>query len=318
MTSARRTRSPACRGHGIGAGGHGRGEPCARARLASPRLQRPTRRTRRSASEATHAVRPSRCRPRRAARRSARTRCSSRRRSIRRSRTSSPSSTCVRASIAVVFGEHGSIDRSLSPLRRRTLEWTLARAFDVARASRARVASVGGDDEWDAAFAARGGDGTTASQRRGAPVKAAVHDLAFEPERFDVVVTPEPYAEALARLRSRTARTPRVAASSRLAGTGPGVFAPAHGAAEDIAGQGVAEPRVDAARRCAHAGRGPRRAACGGDADQRGARCERQQRPHARPRSVGVGATTREFADVVISHLPHAMTTPEFFTEAVA
>jgi len=33
---------------------------------------------------------------------------------------------------------------------------------------------------------------------------------------------------------------------------------------------------------------------------------------------VGVGATTREFADVVISHLPHAMTTAEFYREAIA
>jgi hypothetical protein len=31
-----------------------------------------------------------------------------------------------------------------------------------------------------------------------------------------------------------------------------------------------------------------------------------------------VGATTREFADVVISHLPHAMTTAEFYREAIA
>ena len=33
---------------------------------------------------------------------------------------------------------------------------------------------------------------------------------------------------------------------------------------------------------------------------------------------VGLGATTREFADVVIAHLPHAMTTAEFYREAIA
>ena len=39
----------------------------------------------------------------------------------------------------VVFGEHGSI-ALLSPFTDSTLEWTLARGFEVARASRERVA----------------------------------------------------------------------------------------------------------------------------------------------------------------------------------
>jgi hypothetical protein len=34
--------------------------------------------------------------------------------------------------------------------------------------------------------------------------------------------------------------------------------------------------------------------------------------------SVGVGATTREFADVVLAHLPLSMTNAEFYREAVA
>jgi isocitrate/isopropylmalate dehydrogenase len=33
---------------------------------------------------------------------------------------------------------------------------------------------------------------------------------------------------------------------------------------------------------------------------------------------AGVGATTREFGDVVLAELPHAMTTAEFYREAVA
>jgi 3-isopropylmalate dehydrogenase len=215
----------------------------------------------------------------------------------------------------VVFGERGSI-ALLSPLADGTLEWTLARAFDVARSSRARVASVGGDDLWNAAFgreAARH-DGVAAESLT---VKAAIHDLAFEPDRFDVVVTPSPYAEALLGFLAHGS-APRVAASGRLAGGGPGVFAPVHGAAEDIAGQGVANPAsmLLAAALMLGEGLGERRAAetltnAVLDASTNGVRTPDLVR-------VGVGATTREFADVVISHLPHAMTTSEFYREAIA
>lgn len=215
----------------------------------------------------------------------------------------------------VVFDGRGAIT-VVSPLADTALEWTLARAFDVARSSRARVASVGGDAAWASAFARETArhDGVHAEELS---VKAAVHDLAFEPDRFDVVVTPPPYAEALLGFVAH-GRSPRVAASSRLAGSGPSVFAPAHGAAEDIAGQGVANPAsmLLAAALLLGEGLGERRAAetltgavleaCGN-----GVRTPDLVR-------VGVGATTREFADVVLAHLPHAMTTPEFYREAVA
>ena len=104
----------------------------------------------------------------------------------------------------------------------------------------------------------------------------------------------------------------------RLAGGGPGVFAPVHGAAEDIAGQGVANPAsmLLAAALMLGEGLGERRAAetltnAVLDASTNGVRTPDLVR-------VGVGATTREFADVVISHLPHAMTTSEFYREAIA
>jgi isocitrate/isopropylmalate dehydrogenase len=215
----------------------------------------------------------------------------------------------------VVFGQHGSVT-VLSPLATSTFEWTLARSFDVARASRARVAAVGGDDAWESAFAheAARHDGVAAESMS---VKAAVHDLAFEPERFDVVVTPEPYAEALLGFVAH-GRTPRVAASSRLAGSGPSVFAPGHGAAADIAGQGVANPEsmLLATALMLGEGLGERRAAetltnAVLEASAHGVRTPDLVR-------VGVGATTREYADVVISQLPHAMTTPEFYREAIA
>ena len=97
--------------------------------------------------------------------------------------------------------------------------------------------------------------------------------LAFEPDRFDVVVAPAPFAEPLFGVAAH-ARHPRVAASGRLARVGPGVFAPAHGSAEEIAGQGVANPAVDAARRGADA---RRRASESGARRRRSrARCSRR------------------------------------------
>ena len=215
----------------------------------------------------------------------------------------------------VVFGDRGAVTL-VSPLSESAREWTVARAFDVARSSRARVTSVGGDDAWDAAFAGEAArhDGVATESLS---VKEAVHDLAFEPERFDVVVTPEQYAEALLGFVAHGG-TPRVAASSRLAGSGPSVFAPAHGAAEDIAGQGVANPASMLLAAALMLGEGlrERRAAetltnAVLEASTNGVRTPDLVQ-------VGVGATTREFADAVIAYLPHAMTTAEFYREAIA
>ena len=159
--------------------------------------------------------------------------------------------------------------------------------------------------------------GTTACRCEELSVKAAVHDLAFEPERFDVVVTP-PRMPRRWSASSHTGRTPRVAASSRLAGSGPSVFAPAHGAAEDIAGQGVANPAsmLLAAALMLGEGLGERRAA----ETLTGAVLEACANGVRTPDlvSVGMGATTREFADVVLAHLPLSMTNAEFYREAVA
>ncbi len=204
----------------------------------------------------------------------------------------------------------------LSPLTDTALEWTLARAFDIARSSRACVASVGGDATWASAFAREAArhDGV---QTEELSVKAAVRDLAFEPDRFDIVVTPPPYAEALLGFVAH-GRNPRVTASSRLAGSGPSVFAPAHGAAEDIAGQGVANPEsmLLAAALMLGEGLGERSAA----ETLTGAVLEACAHGVRTPDlvTVGMGATTREFADVVLSQLPLAMTNAEFYREAVA
>lgn len=204
----------------------------------------------------------------------------------------------------------------LSPLDETALEWTFERAFDVARSSRARVSSVGGDARWAWVFGAEAArhDGVLVEELS---VGTAVQGLAFEPDRFDVVVTPAPFAEPLVGVAAR-GRHPHVRASGRLAASGPGVFAPAHGAAEEIAGQGVANPAsmLLATALMLGEGLGERGAA----ETLAGAVLEACCNSACTPDMVttGLGATTREFADVVLSELPFAMTNAEFYREAFA
>ncbi len=215
----------------------------------------------------------------------------------------------------VGFGTRGTIT-VFSPLGDAEPKWTLVRAFELALSSRAHVTSVGGDDEWNAAVERE------ATRRPGVlverfPMKDAVSALAFDPGRFDVVVTPAPFAEPLVGLVAH-GKSPRVVATGRLARKGPGVFVPVHGAEEDIAGQGVANPAsvMLAAALMLGEGLGERRAA----ETLAGAVLEACSNGTRTPDMVatGMGATTREFADVVLAQLPSSVTNAEFYREAVA
>lgn len=204
----------------------------------------------------------------------------------------------------------------LSPLAETSAEWTIGRAFEIARASRAHVTSVGGDSHWSRvvrAVAARH-DGVLVEELT---VGTAVQRLAFEPALFDVVVTPAAYAEPLAGVAAHTGGH-RVVASGRLARTGPSVFAPTHGAAEDIAGQGVANPASMLLATALMLGEGlGERGAAETLTGALLAACSNRRRT---PDMVtdGVGATTREFGDVVLAELPNAFANAEFYREAVA
>ncbi len=215
----------------------------------------------------------------------------------------------------VVFAPRGEIT-ILSPLDEQAQVSTVERAFNLARSSKGRVCLVGRDDRLRAVFRSVAGkqDGVLADEL---PVRGAVQGLAFDPERFDVVVTAPLLAEALVALVAH-GRSPRVVASGRLAGTGPGVFAPAHEAAEEIAGQGVANPAsmLLAAALMLGEGLGERSAA----ETLAGAVVEACSNGVRTPDTdtTGVGATTREFGDVVLGELPAAVTNAEFYREAFA
>jgi 3-isopropylmalate dehydrogenase len=215
----------------------------------------------------------------------------------------------------VVFAARGEIT-FVSPLGHGREEETLAHAFGLARSSRARVSSVVGDVDWRGAVraAAERADGVSFEEL---PVARATQGLAFEPERFDVVVTLEPFAEPLVGVTAN-GRRPRVVATGRLARSGPGVFAPTHGAAKEIAGQGVANPApmLLAAALMLGEGLGERRAAETLTGMLLAASSNGAVTPDVA--ETGVGATTRQFADVVLAQLPFAWTNAEFYREAVA
>jgi 3-isopropylmalate dehydrogenase len=215
----------------------------------------------------------------------------------------------------VVFSPRGVVT-ALGPLDESAWEWTVERAFDIARSSRARVTFVAGDSRSRPIFraAARRNPGVFVDEL---PIGPAVQALAFDAEHFDVVVSPPGFAEALVGVAAR-GHTPRVVASGRLAGSGPGVFSPVNDSRDEVGGHGVANPASMLLAAALMLGEGlrERRAA----ETLAGAVLDACRTSVRTPDMVtaGVGATTREFADAVLSELASSMTTAEFYREAVA
>lgn len=199
----------------------------------------------------------------------------------------------VRASVTRVRFDRRHELSVLAPLADAACEWTIERAFAVARASRARVAFAGFPREWQDAA------GRAAAAHDGFEVEwlatpEAARALVTAPHRFDVVVAPPELAAG--ELAACTAAD-RVVAWGRLAGTGPSVFGAAGDAAHDEAGHGVADPRplLLAAALMLGEGLGERTAAATLSEAVGGAR-----RPAPEP-------STRGTADAVLAALPHAL-----------
>ena len=194
--------------------------------------------------------------------------------------------------------------------------WTVERAFELARrrASRPRPRAP-------------------PTPRRGRPTRAVpgaavtlerltlaetVRLLAFEPERLDVVVAAGLVAPALGDLAVGGEADRRLAATGRLAGNGPSVFAPARAESAEDAGQGVADPgsmllavslllreglrEEHAADTLASALRQARSAGAGSVA----------------PVRRTFLASTRDFGDAVVGMLPAAHRNAEFVPERLA
>jgi len=210
----------------------------------------------------------------------------------------------VRASIARVRFDGRWELSVLAPLRDEAWAWTLARAFELARASRGRVTLVGVDERWasDADNAEAEHDYVEVERLSTAD---GVRALVQAPHRFDVVVCPPEVAPAAADVAACTAAG-RSSAWGRLAGEGPSVFGTKSEQGPEVAGSGVVDPRPMLLAVSLLLGEGLR------------------ERAAAATLSVAVGRahewgrvpSTRGLADTVLAELPHGLGV-EFQREAV-
>lgn len=204
----------------------------------------------------------------------------------------------------------------LSPCAAEAEEWTVRRAFAMARARKGRLASVDQDGSWQALVEA------VAREEEGIAVEhltvaEGLPALAFQPERFDVVVTGALFAAALEEIVSSLQREGRVVARGCLAGSGPGVFAPAQVDPAEVAGQGVADPSpvLLAVSLLLAEGLGERCAA-----DTLAGALSAVRRDPPRPLAAlkrGIAAGTRELADAVLGLLPVTHRNAEFAREVL-
>lgn len=222
----------------------------------------------------------------------------------------------LRARVTEVRVEGRASVRVVAPLAEESSAWAVERALRTALARSARLVVVAADAALARTVVEAAGrhDGVLVERL---PVAEAVRRLAFEPERFDVVVTGTALGEALAGFVGAGVSERRLAASGLL-GEGPGVFAPSAVSDGELAGQGVADPcsMLLAAAVMLSEGLGERSAAATLAAALGGA----VENGRGTPDMVasGVAATTREFMDALLAELPGRVTTFEFSREAYA
>ena len=210
----------------------------------------------------------------------------------------------LRASIARIrFGDQAELS-VLAPTDERAWEWTLGRAFALACESRARITLVGVDDRWEreAAAVERRHDGLEVERLEPA---AAMRGLVLTPERFDVVVCPPELARPAAELTASFSPN-RTAAWGRLSLTPPSVFGAAHGAADALAGHGVADPSSMLLATALMFGEG---------LGERSAAATLSGAVSLAGRN-GAHPSTRDQANLVLAQLPVAAANAEFHREA--
>ena len=215
----------------------------------------------------------------------------------------------------VRLAPHGDL-AIVSPLVADEDERTVERAFELARTRQARVASVGSSEEWRR-HVTRAADRYAGVHVEHLTLAAALPLLAHTPQRFDVVVTEQLFAEALSDMAAVVTGGQRIVASGRLSDSGPGIFGPTHGSALEIAGQGVVNPSAMLLAAALMLGDGLRERAAARTLE----RATRAATFSALTQDVvhaGVAATTREFTPTVLTELPRARTDTEFFEEVYA
>jgi 3-isopropylmalate dehydrogenase len=214
------------------------------------------------------------------------------------------------ARVTRVLTVEGTSVTTFAPLDDDAVDWTLARAFAAARERGGRLVSIGVNGAWRLLVDhhAERHDGVGVCH---VALAEALRALADDPGSLGLVAVEPVLAEAVA-AAPRLADRRRLAATALLSPTGPGVFAPTHGAAHDIAGQGVANPSEMLVAAALLLDEGlERRAAAQALEESLGAVLRSPRRP-ADMTSNGVAATTREFVDAVLGLLPSARRDTEF------
>ena len=210
----------------------------------------------------------------------------------------------LRTSISRVRFEGRAELSILAPLGAEAWEWTLERAFMLACGSRGRITLVGIDESWESEAARLEQRHDGLEIERLTP-QDAMRPLIFTPERFDVVVCPPELARTAVEVAASLADG-RTVAWGRLAPTAPSIFGPAHGVADSLAGQGVADPSsmLLAAALMLAEGLGERSGAATLSGAVGLAGGDDARRP-----------STRGHADLVLSQLPVTAANAEFYRE---
>jgi 3-isopropylmalate dehydrogenase len=197
----------------------------------------------------------------------------------------------------------------VSPLADDAEELAVERAFALACNRQARVTSVGASKAWRAVVdrAAEASPGVIVEH---VSFESVVRTLFRRPAAFDVIVSEQVFAEGLSHTAAYAHGSTRMVASGRLSAQGAGIFGPTHGSALEIAGQGVANPSgMLLAAALMLEGLGERSAA----RTLENAVAETLGNVHTPDLvAAGVGATTREFMNVLMAALPGARTDTEF------
>jgi 3-isopropylmalate dehydrogenase len=198
-----------------------------------------------------------------------------------------------------------------APLLEGAEDWAIERAFECVKGRNGRLVSVGVETGW-AARVDRVAETHPGVDVRHVSLVQALHELAEAPASLDVVVTEQALADALAaapKLRDGRNRT----ATGLLSSSGPSLFAPTHGAAHDIAGQGVANPTEMLLAVALLLGEGlGRRAAAETLQGSVAAALLRPERTLDVADGGRLAVGTREFVDVVLDLLPSARRDTEF------
>jgi len=208
--------------------------------------------------------------------------------------------TAMRGDVAVV-----------SPLLPEAAALAAHRAVALAATRRAHVVVVAENEDWYRAVLEAAGRWAGLEVER-LSVDAALAALARTPAGFDVVACEGESAEALSSMAAFAHDGPRLVASGRLSGAGPGVFGPTHGSAPDIAGQGVANPSGMLLATALMLGEGLGQRAAAATLEDAVVDTLRDGHRTADLVECGTAATTREFVDHLLAALPSTRTDAEF------